>query len=91
MSLVLEPGTVTAVVGPSGSGKSTLVRLIARFWDVESGAVRVGGTDVRDATSADLLSHLGLVLQDGGVITDTVRANIALGVLSTEVRCEVGG
>lgn len=79
VSLVLEPGTVTAVVGPSGSGKSTLVRLIARFWDVESGAVRVGGTDVRDATSADLLSHLGLVLQDGGVITDTVRANIALG------------
>lgn len=79
VSLHMEPGTVTAVVGPSGSGKSTLVRLIARFWDVESGAVRVGGTDVREASSSDLLSHLGLVLQEGGTLRDTVRANIALG------------
>ncbi len=79
VSLHLEPGTVTAVVGPSGSGKSTLVRLIARFWDVESGTVRVGGTDVREASSSDLLSHLGLVLQEGGTLADTVRANIALG------------
>ncbi|MCL3778423.1 MULTISPECIES: ABC transporter ATP-binding protein [unclassified Actinomyces] len=79
VSLRLEPGTVTAVVGPSGSGKSTLVRLIARFWDVESGSVRVGGTDVRETSSADLLSHLGLVLQEGGTLADTVRANIALG------------
>ena len=79
VSLRMEPGTVTAVVGPSGSGKSTLVRLIARFWDVESGAVRVGGTDVREASSSDLLSHLGLVLQEGGTLADTVRANIALG------------
>ena len=79
VSLRMEPGTVTAVVGPSGSGKSTLVRLIARFWDVESGTVRVGGTDVREASSSDLLSHLGLVLQEGGTLADTVRANIALG------------
>ena len=79
VSLHMEPGTVTAVVGPSGSGKSTLVRLIARFWDVESGTVRVGGTNVREASSSDLLSHLGLVLQEGGTLTDTVRANIALG------------
>ncbi|QPL05922.1 MULTISPECIES: ABC transporter ATP-binding protein [Actinomyces] len=79
VSLRLEPGTVTAVVGPSGSGKSTLVRLIARFWDVESGSVRIGGTDVREISSAELLSHLGLVLQEGGTLADTVRANIALG------------
>ena len=79
VSLRMEPGTVTAVVGPSGSGKSTLVRLIARFWDVESGTVRVGGTDVREASSSDLLSHLGLVLQEGGTLADTVRTNIALG------------
>lgn len=79
VSLRLEPGTVTAVVGPSGSGKSTLVRLIARFWDVESGSVRVGGTDVREASSANLLSHLGLVLQDTGTLADTARANIVLG------------
>ncbi|SPT53389.1 Iron import ATP-binding/permease protein IrtA [Actinomyces bovis] len=79
VSLRLEPGMVTAVVGPSGSGKSTLVRLVARFWDVESGSVRVGGTDVRDAATTDLLARLGLVLQEGGTLADTVRANILLG------------
>ena len=66
------------MVGPSGSGKSTLVRLLARFWDTDGGVVRVGGQDVRDIATTDLLSTVGIVLQEGGIINDTVRANICL-------------
>lgn len=78
VDLSLPAGSITAVVGPSGSGKSTLVRLIARFWDVDSGAVRVGGTDVRSASTPDLLSAVAIVLQEGGIITDTVTENIRM-------------
>ncbi|MDJ0115001.1 ATP-binding cassette domain-containing protein, partial [Rhodococcus erythropolis] len=56
--------SLTALVGPSGSGKTTVTRLISRFYDVDSGVVRVGGVDVRDLTSADLMSQLSLVFQD---------------------------
>lgn len=78
VNLELRPGTVTAVVGPSGGGKSTLVRLVARFWDVTGGVVRVGGTNVRDASSQDLPSRMSIVLQEGGLVTDTVIENIRL-------------
>lgn len=77
--LKCPPGTVTALVGPSGGGKSTLARLIARFWDVDSGTVLVNGRDVRDQPSRELLSSMSLVFQDVMLSTDTVRANIALG------------
>lgn len=79
LSLTCPPGTVTALVGPSGGGKSTLARLIARFWDVDSGTVLVNGRDVRDQPSRELLSSMSLVFQDVMLSTDTVRANIALG------------
>ena len=79
LSLKCPPGTVTALVGPSGGGKSTLARLIARFWDVDSGTVLVNGRDVRDQPSRELLSSMLLVFQDVMLSTDTVRANIALG------------
>ena len=79
LSLACPPGTVTALVGPSGGGKSTLARLIARFWDVDSGTVLVNGRDVRDQPSRELLSSMSLVFQDVMLSTDTVRANIALG------------
>ena len=79
LSLICPPGTVTALVGPSGGGKSTLARLIARFWDVDSGTVLVNGRDVRDQPSRELLSSMSLVFQDVMLSTDTVRANIALG------------
>ncbi|WP_165867105.1 ABC transporter ATP-binding protein [Schaalia canis] len=78
VNLVCQPGTVTAVVGPSGSGKSTLVRLAARFWDVTSGSVRVDGVDVRDLSTSSLLSTMTILLQDPGLLTDTVRENIRL-------------
>lgn len=79
LSLTCPPGTVTALVGPSGGGKSTLARLIARFWDVDSGTVLVNGRDVRDQPSRELLSSMSLVFQDVMLSTDTIRANIALG------------
>lgn len=79
ISLRLRPGTVTAVVGPSGSGKTTLTRLIARFADVDSGVVRVGGHDVRDLTTEQLMGRLSMVFQDVYLFSGTVRDNIRLG------------
>ena len=79
VSLTAEPGTVTALVGPSGGGKSTLARLIARFYDVDAGAVRVSGVDVREATFPWLFSRVAIVLQDVALSHDTVHDNIALG------------
>lgn len=79
LSLSCAPGTVTALVGPSGGGKSTLAKLIARFWDVDSGAVLVNGRDVRDIPTRELMGAISLVFQEVMLSTDTVRANIALG------------
>jgi ATP-binding cassette subfamily B protein len=73
-----EPGTVTALVGPSGAGKSTLVRLIARFFDVDSGAVRVCGVDVRDMPIEQLMEQVALVQQETFLFDDTVSANLRL-------------
>jgi ATP-binding cassette subfamily B protein IrtA len=74
----LEPGTVTALVGPSGSGKSTLASLLARFHDVDSGAIRIGGRDIRSLTPDELYSRVGFVFQDVQLVAGTVRDNIAL-------------
>jgi len=78
-SFTAEPGTVTALVGPSGGGKSTLARLIARFYDVDDGAVRISGVDVREATFPWLLSRVAVVLQDVALAHESVHDNIALG------------
>lgn len=75
----IRPGTLTAIVGPSGSGKTTLLRLIARFWDVDAGAVRVGGVDVRDQSTDTLMSQVAMVFQDVYLFDDTIEANIRLG------------
>ncbi|QNP74796.1 ABC transporter ATP-binding protein [Streptomyces roseirectus] len=78
LDLRVPAGRTVALVGPSGSGKTTVTRLIARFWDVTGGAVRVGGTDVRDLTTDQLMSKLAVVFQDvylfAGSIDDNIRA-----------------
>ncbi len=79
VDLVIEPGTVTALVGPSGAGKSTLVRLLSRFWDVDHGAILIGGVDVRDMAVADLLGRQALVFQESFLFADTVAANLRVG------------
>lgn len=79
IDLVLEPGSVTALVGPSGSGKTTIARLLARFWDVDEGSVRIGGIDVRDIGTRELLSSMAIVFQDVDLLRDTVAENIRLG------------
>lgn len=70
---------MTALVGPSGSGKTTISRLIARFYDVNAGVVRVGGVDVRDQDTATLMGQLSLVFQDVYLFDDTLIENIRLG------------
>ncbi len=78
-SLRIPEGRTLAIVGPSGAGKSTVAQLIPRFWDVQRGAVRVGGRDVREVTLASLRRRIGLVTQETILFNDTVRANIAFG------------
>lgn len=78
VSATLRPGTVTAVVGPSGSGKSTLASLVARFHDVDGGAILLDGHDIRSLDGDDLYQRIGFVLQDVALIRGTVAENIAL-------------
>ncbi len=78
ISFRAEPGQTVALVGSSGAGKSTIAQLLPRLYDVDAGAVRIGGTDVRDLTSASLRATLGMVTQDGHLFHDTVRANLLL-------------
>ena len=80
VSLTLEPGTVTALVGASGSGKSTLASLVARFHDVDAGQIRVDGRDLRTLTDLELYTQVGFVFQDAQLVHGTVRENIALAV-----------
>nr|WP_225844508.1 ABC transporter ATP-binding protein [Streptomyces sp. HPF1205] len=77
--LRVAPGETVALVGSSGSGKSTVSLLLPRFYDVTGGAVRIGGTDVRDLTFESLRSAIGMVPEDSFLFSDTVRANIAFG------------
>lgn len=79
VTLTCQPGTVTALVGPSGGGKSTLAKLIARFWDVGSGVIRIGGVDIREQTDKQLMGSMALVFQDAMIAADTIARNIALG------------
>ncbi|WP_280401451.1 ABC transporter ATP-binding protein [Nocardia carnea] len=80
IDLVLEPGTVTAVVGPSGSGKSTLVQLLPRFFDPAAGSVRLGGVDLRELAAGDLYRRVSFVFQDVRLLRASVAENIALAV-----------
>ncbi|MBT2416440.1 ABC transporter ATP-binding protein [Streptomyces sp. ISL-22] len=78
ISFRAEPGQTVALVGSSGAGKSTVAQLLPRLYDVDEGAVRVGGVDVRDLSAEALRATLGMVTQDGHLFHDTVRANLLL-------------
>jgi ABC-type transport system involved in Fe-S cluster assembly fused permease/ATPase subunit len=75
----VQAGTTTAVVGHSGSGKSTLSRLLYRFYDVDHGAIRIDGQDLRNVTQASLRQAIGIVPQDTVLFNDTIEYNIAYG------------
>jgi ATP-binding cassette subfamily B protein len=79
VSFAIEPGETVAVVGHTGAGKTTLISLLLRFYDVQKGAVRIDGADVRDMDLADLRSRFGVVLQDPFLFTGTIGGNIRLG------------
>ena len=78
-SLDVQPGQRVAIVGPTGCGKTTLINLLMRFYDVDSGCIRVAGADIRQATRASLRGSYGMVLQDTWLRAGTVRENIAYG------------
>ena len=79
VSFTAKEGEVTALVGPSGSGKSTCARLAARLWDIDSGAIRVGGVNIADIDPEILLTDYSMVFQDVVLFDDTVMENIRLG------------
>jgi ATP-binding cassette subfamily B protein len=76
VSFVALPGRLTALVGPSGAGKTTVTHLVSRMYDPTSGTVRIGGTDIRDATLDSLHDVVGVVTQDAHLYHDTIRANL---------------
>ncbi|HEY9053280.1 MAG TPA: ABC transporter ATP-binding protein [Rectinemataceae bacterium] len=75
----IEPGKRVAIVGPTGAGKTTIVKLLMRFYDVSSGAIRVDGVDVKDFTRAALRRHFGMVLQDTWLFNGSIMENIRYG------------
>jgi ATP-binding cassette subfamily B protein IrtB len=79
ISTTIPAGGITALVGPSGSGKSTLSRLIARFWDVSSGKITIGGVDIKTLDPEHLMSYMSFVFQDVILFNDTVYNNILIG------------
>jgi ATP-binding cassette subfamily B multidrug efflux pump len=79
VSFTIEPGETVAVVGHTGAGKTTLISLLMRFYDVQKGAIRIDGVDVRDMDLAELRRRYGVVLQDPFLFTGTVEGNIRLG------------
>lgn len=79
INIKLPDKTTTAVIGPSGSGKTTLCNLIARFWDVDSGSVKIGGKDVREYTLESLMEQISMVFQNVYLFADTIENNIKFG------------
>ncbi|MCQ9425832.1 ABC transporter ATP-binding protein/permease [Pseudomonas sp. LJDD11] len=78
LNLVIEAGEVLAIVGPSGHGKSTLVQLLTRFYDVQDGAVRLDGTDVRELAQHELRRNVGVVLQDNVLFSGSILDNLRM-------------
>jgi len=82
VSFTIRPGETIAVVGHTGAGKTTLISLLLRFYDVQRGAIRIGGTDIREFDPTDLRRQFGVVLQDSYLFTGTLEENIRLGTES---------
>lgn len=76
ISFEVEPGQLVALVGPSGAGKTTITHLVPRLYDVQNGAIRINGIDVRDARLDSLSERIGVVTQDAHLFHDTIRANL---------------
>lgn len=79
VSFTVPAGSITALVGPSGAGKSTVAKLIPRFWDVQQGCVRIGGVDVRELGSDELMRYVAFVFQDTFLFAQSIAANIRMG------------
>ena len=79
LNLQVEPGQRVAIVGPTGCGKTTVINLLMRFYDVNSGSVKVDGRDIRDITRKSLRANYGMVLQETWLKSGTIRENIAYG------------
>lgn len=79
ISFAMPPRTMTALVGPSGGGKSTIANLLARFWDVDTGCVKIRGVDIRDVPLAELMDQISMVFQRVYLFHDTIYNNIAMG------------
>ena len=79
LNLDIKKGQRVAIVGPTGSGKTTLINLLMRFYDVDEGAIRIDGVDIRDIKRADLRKNFGMVLQETWLRYGTIRDNITLG------------
>ena len=82
ISCEMKKNTMTAIVGPSGSGKTTFCNLIARFWDVNAGEILMGGTNIKEYTLPNLMSHIAMVFQNVYLFEDTIENNIKFGVPS---------
>lgn len=79
VSFAIPEGSTAAFVGPSGAGKTTIVNLIARFWDVDSGEIRIGGRNIKEIKLDRLLSYISMVFQEVILFNDTIMENIRLG------------
>ena len=79
VSLSIKRGSCLGILGESGSGKTTLCNLIARFWDVQDGAVRIGGKDVKNYTADSILEHISMVFQNVYLFHDSIVNNIKFG------------
>jgi subfamily B ATP-binding cassette protein MsbA len=79
INLIVQPGQLVALVGSSGSGKTTLTNLLLRFYDVQHGGIRIGGTDIREVSTRDLRNQIAVVTQETVLFNDTIQRNIELG------------